>query len=186
MTASGSVRDMLRLVISDTHTVLQKPNADAEAVVRLARRVEAQLVVPQLSLPISTDDQAAADQLMHDLGFPDAVAGNAASALPIDQRSNIVQGSSMLSDFSAANLESGIDTSMDITGSAAPVISNIASDTALQVENSNFFDFTVNLGEGQHAGTGQNGDTGLQSQEEDIFAGLDMGGDLGDEDFNFT
>lgn len=183
---SDSVRHALRLVISDTQTMLQKPNAEAEAMIRLARRVEAQLAVPQLPLPISADDQVATDQLMHDLGFPDAVAGSTASALPIDTGSNIVQGSSMLSDFSAANLDSGIDTSMDITGSSAPVISGVPSDNALQMGNSNFFDFPVNLGSGQHSGPGQNADTGVQTQEEDIFAGLDMGGDLGDEDFNFT
>jgi hypothetical protein len=168
----------------DAQKLLTMNTADAEALVRLARRVEAQSTVSQVALvnlPASTEEQAMADQVMQGLGITTGdgplVVGDSllVGDTGLDQNGN--------TDFSTADFSTAANGAMDLGDSTNQNLNDM-----MQLDNSNdiFGDINVDFGQAnQQNGQGVMGDGGQQQNaEEDIFAGLDMG-DLGG-DFDFS
>ncbi|KAF2158608.1 hypothetical protein M409DRAFT_71550 [Zasmidium cellare ATCC 36951] len=172
------LRNSIALVAADIQSVKQKEVAEAEALVRLCRRVEAQLAVvqiPPMAIPMQQiQDQTAADQMMQELGLD--LPGNG-------------DGTSVDAAINQNDL-TGLEQQLDLSNPTNEDLANMAVNTgAMDIDQSQLLsdmDFTL-------SSTQNNGQqVGQQNQEEDIFAGLDMGGmsgmdDLGDlgEDFNF-
>ncbi|KAK4496449.1 hypothetical protein PRZ48_012429 [Zasmidium cellare] len=172
---TSRLRNSIALVAADIQSVKNKEVAEAEALVRLCRRVEAQLAVvqiPPMAMPIQQiQDQTAADQMMQELGLD----------LPANGDGTKVDAAMNQTDLT------GLEQQLDLSNPTNEDLANMAVDTgAMDIDQSQLLsemDFT--LSSAQNNGQQQN-------QEEDIFAGLDMGGmggmdDLGDlgDDFNF-
>jgi mediator of RNA polymerase II transcription subunit 5 len=179
-----TLHDAIRLKMMEPQKLLEMPTADAEALVRLARRVEAQSAVSQVALvnmPSSTEEQAMADQVMQDLGLGTSDAPMAVGDSLLGTDNGLNQGGN--TDFTA-DFGADANQSMNLAGN-----SNALNDM-MQLDNNPtdiFGDMNVDFGQGQQSG-GQAGvmDVGggeQQNSEEDIFAGLDMGGL--DQDYDF-
>jgi mediator of RNA polymerase II transcription subunit 5 len=179
-----TLHDAVRLSTMDAQKLLPMNTAYAEALVRLARGVEAQSTVSQVALvnlPASIEEQAMADQVMQGLGI---TAGDG----PLVVDNSLLVGGGGLDqngnpDFSTADFNAAANGAMDLTGSADQNLNDM-----MQLDNSNdiFGDISVDFGQAnQQNGQGVMADGGQQQNaEEDIFAGLDMG-DLGG-DFDFS
>lgn len=174
---TSRLRNSIALVAADIQSVTEKDLAIAEALVRLCRRVEAQLAVAQLppmAMPMQIQDQSAADQMMQELGL--GMGGNG-DGTNVDTTMN-------QNDFA------GLEQQLNLANPTDQDLANMAANTtAMDIDQTQLLgdmDFTM-------TNTQQNGQqVGQQNQEEDIFAGLDMGGmggmdDLGElgDDFNF-
>jgi mediator of RNA polymerase II transcription subunit 5 len=181
----STLHDALRLTMMDAQKLLKMKTAHAEALVRLARRVEAQSTVSQVALvnlPTSTDEQAMADQVMQGLGI---TAGD----VPLVVGDSLLVGDGSLNqnghtDFSTADFNPTSNDPMDLGGTT-----NQALNDMMQLDSSNdiFGDLNVDFTGQQNQQGAQNimADGGdQQNAEEDIFAGLDMGGL--DQDFDFS
>ncbi|KAI7541950.1 hypothetical protein KC316_g15359, partial [Hortaea werneckii] len=183
-----SVRDGLQMTLSDTSQLLKKPLSHAEALVRLSRRVEAQLAAPQmaqmhLSMPMS---QPSADQIMN-FGLSDANAGSEAAASGgLGQPSEIGQLSS--TDFQDANLDSALQAPTNFNGDGAQ---NASGDQNVPSADGNLFgdlDMQLDTTEPQiqlDTGDHTNNDAGKQDNanqpiDDDIFRDIlgEMGGDF--------
>nr|POE75767.1 mediator of rna polymerase ii transcription subunit 5 [Quercus suber] len=165
-----SVRDTLKLTVSDMKAFVNRPVSDAEALMRLHRRVEAQLAIqqnPPIPLATAIQDEAT-NQIIKDLGLDDAANGTA-----------LVEQSAS-ADFANNDLNVDLDPTMNLE-EASRDIENLATDpNAMEID---FNDLGMDLN--QHSGA--MADNGQQNAEDDIFAGLDMNvGDLGDDDFPFN
>ncbi|KAI7001885.1 hypothetical protein KC359_g179 [Hortaea werneckii] len=183
-----SVRDGLQMTLSDTPQLLKKPFTHAEALIRLHRRVEAQLAAPQmaqmhLSMPMS---QPPADQIIG-FGLSDANTGSETAASGgLGQPSEIGQLSS--TDFQDANLDSALQASTNFNGDGAQ---NVSGDQNVSGADGNLFgdldmqlDTTgpqIQLDTGDHT----NNDAGKQEGadqpiDDDIFRDIlgEMGGDF--------
>ncbi|KAM0715490.1 hypothetical protein Q7P37_008988 [Cladosporium fusiforme] len=178
-----SLRDAIRLTTSNIRQLLDMPVADAEALVRLARKVEAQSAVSQIALvnlPVVAEDQNMADQVMQDLGL-----GNNDGTVAADNSllSESGLGQDVNTDFGSTDFASAANPSIDLGSSFNQDASNL-----MQLDNSGdiFGDLNMDFGQSaQQSGQGGTGDgNDQQNAEEDIFAGLDMG-DLG-QDFDFS
>ena len=186
-----TVKDHLRLIISDVSSLLQRPLAEAEVLVRLSRRVEAQLAVPQVAqLPFVLPDQnQTADQMMHELGLADVVpAGPPMADATLPQPTEMSQASAP--DFPHTDMGSVLGPSIDLTDVPMQGIANLPADqNAMQAADDIFGDLGMDMGQPAQQMSFQtsnnaagDGSDNQQNQEEDIFADLDM--DIGD-DFNF-
>ena len=186
-----TIRESLTLIVSDVDKLLKRPVADAEALIRLSRKVETQLTAPQLpSVPISIPvQQQSTEQLMQDLGLANVDMGDPTSVGPM-----MPMEPALPIDITAAELESGLVDSMDLTmGTSEELVATLAAGQAVMEEQGivptqDFFgDLGIDMGQTQaqvqETATMMNmAQDGEQNTEEDIFAGLDL--DLGD-DFNF-
>nr|POE52032.1 mediator of rna polymerase ii transcription subunit 5 [Quercus suber] len=154
---SLSVRDTLKLTVSDTTVFISRPVSDAEALVRLHRRVEAQLAMQQVPLlPMTTAIQEeATNQIIKDLGLDDGTNGTAL----VEQSAN--------ADFASNDLN--VDMEQPINLEVAP--RNI--DDLTVDHNGMDIDF-IDLGMNMNQHSGANADNVQQNAEDDIFAGLDM------------
>lgn len=177
-----SVREELRFRVTDVHSLLQTPNSDAEALVRLNRRVVAQVAaaqVPQLPLALPMQNEAT-DQIMADLGLTDGDLGTNGA----DSAMDVALGAGSGAEFTnPADLTSSIDPAMDLANVSAPGLnSTVPGSSVLPADQSLFDDLNLDMTQPVQNpdGTQLDGD----NLEEDIFAGLDVG-DFGD-DFNFS
>ena len=176
-----TVRDALRLETADVQKLLRVPEADAEALVRLTRRVEAQLAVtqiPQITMPIPMQDQAT-DQMMADLGLTD---GSLAANTSLDQVADLSAASA--AEFSNVDLTSALDQPMDLTNPLAQNMANLSSDPgAMPIESQSIFnDINMEMSQPPQQMLDSDGiDMGLpsgdgqQNPDDDIFAGIDLG-----------
>jgi mediator of RNA polymerase II transcription subunit 5 len=180
-----TVRDALHLHTANVQGLLKMPQSEAEALVRLDRRAEAQLAVtqmPQLPMAIPIADPMA-DQVMADLGLTDdaLAAGGQSSMDPM-----AALGTNAGADFNNADINAVLDQSMDLANAAAQNATGVASGSADNI----FGDLNMDMGQsGQQMmnqdGTNMNLDgNGQNNAEDDIFAGLDMPGFDGDFDFS--
>ena len=180
-----TVRDVLRLRTANVQQLLHIPTADAENLVRLGRRVEAQLAVsqiPQIAMAVPMQD-AATDQVLADLGLTDDGLAATGADASVDQIAAL--GTNTGAEFDNAELNAALDQTMDLA--------NMSTDpSAMQVDQSQsiFDDLNLDMtqpnqqlqnADGNNIGIGTN--DGQQNADDDIFAGLDMD-DLGD--FNFS
>lgn len=169
-----SVRDALRLWTTNPQKLLNMPAMSAEAIVRLARRVEAQLVVTQLpetALQLPIQDHAT-DKIMADLGLTDGDLAPTGQNGAIEQVTGL--GTHLEGQFSDADLAAVLNQPMD---PSATNLAAITSDTNVQIEQSqNIFgglnmDLEQSLTQLQNPeGSNNNVDPNM---EDDIFAGLD-------------
>ncbi|KAK5133960.1 hypothetical protein LTR08_007080 [Meristemomyces frigidus] len=191
--AALAVRDELQLTVLDFATLQEKPLSDAEALIRLNRRVEAQRAAPQITqmaLPLPVPDQST-DQIMHEFGLTDANGtSGAVGTLSMDQAADLGEGTAAA--FSTTAFDTAMSSAtVDLTGTFNQNLANFASSSeAMQMDQNVFGDIRMNMDQSQQplplsgddsmmAGAG---DT-QQSQEDDIFA--DLMGDFTD-DFSFT
>lgn len=187
---AATVRDALRMSAADIHGLLKSSGTTAEALVRLNRRVEAQMAVsemPQMAMAIPMPDQQAADQVMAELGLTDDALAAGAADVSIDPVSalNATGGN----DFSNDALNSVLDQAMDVDGAGG--VSGMAGmavgTNAMANDAQNIFsDLGLDLNQdAQQLLNAQSSDLGMgdnaQNAEDDIFAGLNL-----DEDFNFS
>ncbi|KAK4549691.1 hypothetical protein LTR36_004992 [Oleoguttula mirabilis] len=187
-----TVREHLRLLILDAPNLLKRPLADAEALVRLSRRAEAQLAAPQMAqmtLPMAVQEQSS-DQIMHELGLTDANGAPEASVtLSMDPAGDLGQAST--ADFTTTDFDAAMSSSVNLTAAANQDLANLVSGSnPMQMDPNVFGDLNMGMSQPQQSMSLQgNGNmmadvSNVQtSQEEDIFA--DLMGDLGD-DFSFT
>ncbi|KAK3690671.1 hypothetical protein LTR37_019039, partial [Vermiconidia calcicola] len=189
--APPSVRDALRLSTGDIQKLLHDSAADAESLVRLGRRVEAQLAmtqVPQLPITLPIQDQAT-EQVMAELGLTDDALPAGRVDTSMDQIGSLGPDSDM--QFSNAELNSVLDQAMNPADPSAQNLANMSTDgvpLAGARSQSIFHDLDMGLDQGSRQMLNTDGSMNLdadgqQNAEEDIFAGLDMS--LGD-DFNFS
>jgi len=188
-----TLRDCLNIWMSDTQKLLDMPASEAEATIRLSRGVEAQCAashIPQAPPTLTAQDSA--EQVLQDLGLTDAAVSGAVTG---DQ--SIALGPSATTGFTDAELSSALGHSVDLTDASAPGLDKLASTSGamqLDQDQSFFGDLDLGMGMGQHAqqahGLDAIGDemliganNGPSNQEEDIFAGLDMGNMSDDFDF---
>lgn len=174
------IREALGLYRGNAQELLKMPVATAEALVRLDRRVEAQLAVtnmPQLPMAIPIADPMA-DQVMADLGLTDDALGATGG-----------QSSMTGTEFNNADINAVLERSISLAEGSGQM-PNLPTDASGVGNNSTddiFGDLNMDLGQSNQQlmnqdGTSMNLDTdGQNNAEEDIFAGLDL--DLGD-DFN--
>ena len=177
---TGRLRLQVRLESSNAQGLLDKPQSQAETLVRLGRRIEAQMSfathIPAITIPLPNQ---AADQMMQDLGL--TLDNNA-------DGSNVDATMAANTTAIASNAEmSGMDQQIDLSGlnnASADELAKLNVDSnAMNIDANDqnlFAEFGINVGDAQQ--TGQNG--GMANQDEDIFAGLNM--DMGDiDDFTF-
>ncbi|KAH0337691.1 mediator complex, subunit Med5, partial [Aureobasidium melanogenum] len=165
-----TLRQALRARLDEPKELLAMETERVETIVRLGRRVEAQLSVPaQLNMPMTNLD-------LGDMNLT---------------------GADM--QITGAEMQMTADTTTDTTGAAAAVTDQdftAAMDQSLQMDTTNMndtnsmpLDMPNNLFAGQDmdfdlTGTSQQHGTGQMNNEDDIFAGLEM--DLGGDDFDFS
>jgi mediator of RNA polymerase II transcription subunit 5 len=162
-----TLRQALRARLEEHKELLKTAPERVEALVRLGRRVEAQLAVPaQLAMPMTNIDLGDINITSADMQITDAdlnMTGDStteSAAVVVDQ------------DFTAV-----MDQSLQMG------TSNISDPNAMSLDMSNDLfngqDMNFDL-----TGTSQQHGNGQMSNEDDIFAGLEM--DLGGDDFDFS
>lgn len=180
-----SLHDAIRLEMMNVQKLLQMPPRDAEALVRLARRVEAQSAVSQVALvnlQPSADEQVMSEQVMQDLGLGANDVSMAVGDSLITDNGGLDQNGN--ADFSTTDFNAAGNGSLDLGDST-----NQSLNDMMQLDSSNdiFGNLNVDFSQPAQQQVGQ-GDMGggdgsdQQNAEEDIFAGLDMGG----LDFDFS
>ena len=180
---STTVRDTLRLRNAIPQKLLQKTNSEAEALVRLGRRVEAQLAVtqlPQIALPMPMQDQST-DQMMADLGFTEGDLATTGADTSLEQVAAL--GTTSNAGLDTVDLGSALDPTMDLTDAASQNMANLPSNVnTIPDEQAQDILNELNLDIGQPL---QNADgsnmEGQPNPDDDIFAGIDLG-----EDFDFS
>lgn len=196
MPTAGSIdvvaADALRLSVADVQKLLNRPSGEAEAMVRLSRRVNAQLTVSQMSLmnlqAVTVQDQST-DQVMQDLGLDTAVDGTVSDEILLDQGVSLDQSTDFIND-----INSNMGPPIDLSGGPAPDFGSMqVHSNALQADPSQniFGDLTMDLNQPSQQNVDINnllGDVNRNqpNQEEDIFAdltGLDMGDNF--DDFSY-
>ncbi|KAK5171425.1 uncharacterized protein LTR77_004569 [Saxophila tyrrhenica] len=185
-----SVRESLRVKAVDTHKLLHASASEAESLVGLNRRVEAQLAVSQMpqmmALPVA--DQGQTDQVMAELGLTDgslaAPGANAGADGSVTLEQTAGEG------FNNADMSAALDQAMNANnnGSGQDIVDLTSGSGTLPNDAQNLFGdmgMDMNQNTQQMMGMDDSNDMDMDGQnaEEDIFAGLDMS--LGD-DFNFT
>jgi len=155
------------------------PSADAEALIRLARRVESQLEVthiPQMTLPLPdpTADQAT-DQIMVELGLTDASMVVSGQPTAIDAAATL--DTSAAAAFSDADLQAAFAQPMAIGDEH--MINMRVDPNAMPADSSmdifGDLDLSVDPSFAQLQSNGVVDGNLDQSMDDDIFAGLDMG-----------
>ncbi|KAK0313445.1 hypothetical protein LTR01_001701 [Friedmanniomyces endolithicus] len=175
---SNTLRQQLALEVSDTESLLKMSMSQASTLVRLHLSVESQLVVHQLEIPFPLPQQQSTDQLMQDLGL----SGSAIGA-DVGQVDNSAQALQMTDD----DLQAAMEQPLSMDGVTVPAMPSLEPvDVQLEQAQGFFGDLGMNL---EHQAL-QNNVTSMggQTAEDDIFAGLDLSGGMGDlveDDFNF-
>ncbi|KAI5203996.1 hypothetical protein AUEXF2481DRAFT_449992 [Aureobasidium subglaciale EXF-2481] len=161
-----TLRQALQARLEEPKELLSAETERVEALVRLGRRVEAQLAVPpQLSMPMTSLDLgdmniASTDMLTGDMQMNDDTTSEAATAAAVDQEFTNSMDQSLQMDTSSINDPNAM--SLDISN-------NLFDGSGMG------FDLT---------GASQQHNHGQMNNDDDIFAGLDM--DLGGDDFDFS
>ncbi|KAK3671853.1 hypothetical protein LTR78_008219 [Recurvomyces mirabilis] len=183
-TASITLRHQLHMLVNNTQALLDMPAVRATTLVQLSRSVEAQLAVQQLEVPVNLPVQQSTDQIMQELGMADP------SAAPLDVHAD--EGHNEPINLSDADLTAALGPGVGLDVNLLQPLPNLGIN-AMQVDESQdfFADLDMSLAQQQASSQLPVQDTtmstlGTSNQEDDIFADLDMGGGLGDLDFNFS
>jgi mediator of RNA polymerase II transcription subunit 5 len=187
---AATVRDSLRLLASDVQGLLHRSGSDSEAIVRLSRRVEAQMAVsqmPQMAMALPMPDQQAADQVMAELGLTDDALAATAANISMDPVSALDATGG--NDFSNDTLKSVLDQAMEVDNASVQGMAGLnAGSSSMATDAQNIFgELGLDLTQDpQQLLNAQGGDLGMggdsaQNAEDDIFAGLNL-----DDDFNFS
>lgn len=178
---TGRLRSRVRLESSNAQGLLDKPKSQAASLVRLGRRVEAQMSfatqIPAITMPLQNQ---AADQMMQDLGLTlDNNAGD--SNVDATMTANTA---AMASNADMSGMDQQMDLSNHLNTSSTDELAKLNVDSsAMNIDQNDqmFADFGLNVGDAPPSG--QSGG-GIANQDEDIFAGLNM--DMGElDDFTF-
>lgn len=168
-TPDVGLRGVLQLTLADSARLLNQAVGDAEALVRLGRRVEVQgtaVQLPQIALTVPPMQDQGANQMMADLGLTD---GNASGTMPGTDAVAELMGTadSMHMDFSAV-----LDQPMDL--------SNVSAGDMDMSQTDDLFGMNMDISDVPQQSTHPSNPQ--QATDDDIFAGLDML----DDDFTFT
>ncbi|TKA72955.1 hypothetical protein B0A55_07549 [Friedmanniomyces simplex] len=182
---SQLLQQHLALEMSDSRNLLDKSVGEASVLVRLHLGVESQLVDHQLEMPLPLPPQQSTDQLMQDLGL----SGSAIGA-DVGQVDNSAQALQMTDD----DLHAALEQPMNLISATAQALPGIEPGNVHLEQAQDFFgELGMNIEQQalplqqmapQNSAMSMDG----QSADDDIFAGLDMGGGMGDlveDDFNF-
>lgn len=180
-----SLRQALRLLLDDTKYILEQENEGGQTLIRLGRLVEAQSAVSQvpLTMPLSN---IGTQELMQSIDMTGVDLSG----------TQLMQPPGDLPDVSTADFAAVMSQSMDM--SAATVDMNAMNDVnALQMDLSdNLFATSTDLNLGLDPTQEENADVqafnrqtenvAQSTNDDDIFAGLDLGEmGMGDDEFNF-
>lgn len=183
--ASLTLRDMVRLRTADVQKLQDMPVDDAETLVRLARRIEAQSAVSQValvSLPSAPGDQAVADQVMKDFGLSADDANAVTDGALLGTADALGRNNS--GDFNAADFGAASDQPLDLANGGQLDLTSMMNDSSMmQMDQSDntFADLGIDFGQSGSAAAGGDAQNNEQNAEDDIFAGLDLG-----QDFDFS
>lgn len=179
-------RDALRLRTSNAQELLKLPSATAQALVRLSRAVETQLAVApiaQLPMPTMPMQPETADQVMAELGLTNDTLASAGAGMSMDQ--SVQLDASADAAFTNADIEAALNQpAMDLSTGQQQNVPGLPTDpSGMQDQEEDLF-ADLNM-ELSKAVSNQDGSN--QNGEEDIFADLNMNMDmdLGD-DFDFS
>lgn len=184
---SDLLRHQLMLRVSDTGSMLSSTSDNAVALVRLSRSVEAQLAVPAaLQLPAQQHE----DQMMRELGLADAAVG-------VTSGENGGQATQLL----GMDLDAALGGEMGASGDPMQGFSAMSAGEMQAGQPDDFLkDLDIAVQQQQQEQSQQQQqlssdqtvdlDAGDEqpSADDDIFAGLDMSGDMadfGDDDLGF-
>ncbi|EME44832.1 hypothetical protein DOTSEDRAFT_24495 [Dothistroma septosporum NZE10] len=181
---TAKLRQSIRLVSEDPQRLLDRKRLHAEVLVMLNRRVYQQLrmnQVPSMAQAIPTQDQNTTDQIMQELGL-DLAADNAVGNDGTMNQDQIMSNIDIATNPTEQELAAMTAPTNDLGGD---VQSGQAS-TSMMGNVDGLADLDFGIGQSNANNTSQPMD--LQAQEEDIFAGLDMGGEIqmSDIDFDFS
>ncbi|KAK4575185.1 hypothetical protein LTR86_001037 [Recurvomyces mirabilis] len=183
-TASITLRRQLLMLVNNTQALLEMPAVRATMLVQLSRSVEAQLAVQQLEVPVNLPVQQSTDQIMQELGMADP------STAPLDVHAD--EGHNVPMNLTDADLTAALGQGVGLDVNLPQPLPELGIN-AMQVDESQdfFADLDMSLAQQQVSSQMPVQDTtmstlGTSNQEDDIFADLDMGGGLGDLDFNFS
>lgn len=182
-TAQLTLREALRLRISNVQALLKLPSSTAQALVRLSRVVQAQMAVTpmaQLPMPNMTMAPEAADQVMAELGLTDDTLTTAGAGMSMDQ--GIQLDATTDANFTNADIEAALNQpTMDLGDSQQTGVPGLQTqNSGLQNQGDDIFaDLGVDLSQPVQNQNGSN-----QGADEDIFAGLNMTMDMDDFDFS--
>lgn len=174
MMGSSPVREALRLRCSRPQQLLQEQAASAESLVRLFRKVEAQLTIthmPQIGLPLPLHKEAA-DQIMADLGLTDANMTAQDASITVaggDAFDNADLATVLEQPLSDEAVQSLANMSADVGALPSTQTQDIFGD--LGMDNLDSLAAEMATADGGGAGGSNQGE---QNAEDDIFAELDM------------
>ena len=181
-----TLRESIRLSTSNAQQLQDMLAGEAEALVRLSRRVEAQCAMSPtalVSLPAPVSDQAVTDQVMKDLGLTDSnVTGNLGDALLDANGTFNADGA----NFDASAFDGSADQVMNLTSTSNQDMSGLMADSnMMQIDQpDNIFDLGIDFGQPQQQqqnGRNNASNAGNDNGDDDIFADLDLG-----QDFDFS
>jgi mediator of RNA polymerase II transcription subunit 5 len=179
------VQHSVRMRASDTSDLQRMPVTEAEALVRLARALEAQSAVSPsalVNMPGPMSDQVVTDQVMKDLGLTDSSAFASLGEVLMDGGAAFGGGGSF--DASAFDATSAQGLNLMDT-SDQNLDSLMAGSGMMQVDQSNnIFDLGIDFGQSQNPTGNVSSNTGMMNDatgDDDIFADLDL-----NQDFDFS
>ncbi|GIZ44225.1 hypothetical protein CKM354_000742900 [Cercospora kikuchii] len=178
---TGQLRSRVRIASGDAQAILDLAKSYAETLVRLGRRVQAQMSfaaqMPAIAMPMPMQDQST-DQMMQDLGL---ALDNNTSASNVDA-TMATNASAMASNAEMSGMDQPIDLT-NLNNASADELAKLTVDgDAMNLDQNNQFlaDFGMGVGDAQN--NAQN--NAMTNQDDDIFAGLNM--DMGElDDFTF-
>ncbi|KAF1820084.1 Med5-domain-containing protein [Dissoconium aciculare CBS 342.82] len=172
--ATTKLRNVIQLRAANVQGLLDRPQAEAEVLVLLARQIQSQLAVvqvPPAALTMSLAEPVVTNQIMQDLGLD--MADDLAVAAAVN---------SVTLDPTAVSGLAALDHHQQQLGLSEQTAQQLSDLAAVQADSMDM-DHTQIFGDvGLGGNTAQQADL-TNTAEEDIFADFDLG-DLGD-DFNF-
>ncbi|GAB7356308.1 hypothetical protein MBLNU459_g7105t1 [Dothideomycetes sp. NU459] len=189
LTHRRTLRQVLRHRLENPKDLLEMETEHVETLIRLGRRVDAQSAVSSvdhLNMPVTNLNTT---DMMQDINM----TGTSMSADDV-----ALQQSTDLHDSATTDFATAMGQSMDLSAPGVAELTSMNDSNEMSMDLSeNLFatgqDLTFDLGgtsqpQDQSIASsfgGQPGNGSVQTTEEDIFAGLDMG-DMGDDDFTFS
>ncbi|PNS20037.1 Mediator of RNA polymerase II transcription subunit 5 [Sphaceloma murrayae] len=182
VTEHCTIHEALKRRVTDSRFLLSLEQGKAETLIRLGRLVEAQSALIDMPLLNSMQLTIPTGDLME--GIDSAAVADAAVAASALETTDQATLDAAAADFSAA-----MDQTIDLSGGSDLNMGD-ASDLGLNLGDDLFggdsvnFDLSMDTSGGMVEGQPQQGQQAGQSNDDDIFAGIDLG-IMGDDDFGF-
>lgn len=183
MPAKLTIRQVLKQRLDDAPYLLSLEQGKTETLVRLGRLVESQSTLIDMPLLNSMQMNIPTGNLLE--GIDTSAAAEAAVAATALDTADQAALDAAAADFSAA-----MDQNIDLTDAGGDLNMGDGGDMGLDLSDNLFggdsvnFDLDMDTSGGTGGGQAQQQGQGQQSNDDDIFAGIDLG-IMGDDDFGF-